>query len=454
MPRLNRLRAEISAATRLAVPVAGVQLGMMLMGVVDTMMLGHLSAVALAAGALAHLVTFCVLVLCQGILTALDPLVSQAHGARDPQAVGDYLQRGVVMAAVLTVPFCLAVWDMSGLFRLAGQPEAVIPGAAAYARAIGWGSLPFLLFLVLRQTLQAMSIVRPAMMAIVTGNLTNALFNYILIFGHFGAPALGVAGSAYSTSISRWVMFLYLLVASRRTLAPYWRGFSREAVAIRGHLLLLRIGVPIGLHYSIELLLYALVALLMGRMGVNELGANQIVFNLASLSFMIPLGISGAAATRVGNAIGRGDMPGARVAAAASLLLGGGVMLVFAALFAAFPGFLARLYTQDPAVIAVAASLLPIAAVFQVFDGTQVVGSGVLRGSADTTFPAGIALVGFWLLGLPAGWALAFRAGLGARGLWWGMTIGLAAVATLFVARIAVRFRGEIRRVGHQPAGL
>jgi MATE family multidrug resistance protein len=454
MNRFDRLRDETAATFRLAVPVAAVQLGLMLMGVVDTMMLGHLSAEALAAGALAHLVTFCVLVLGQGILTALDPLVSQAHGARDPQAVGDYLQRGMVMAVVLTVPFCLAVWDMSGLFRLAGQPAAVIPGAAAYARAIGWGALPFFLFLAFRQTLQAMSIVRPAMIAIIVGNLANALGNYTLIFGHFGAPALGVAGSAYSTSIARWVMFLYLLFASRRTLAPYWRGFTREALAFRGHLTMLRIGVPIGLHYSVELLLYALVALLMGRMGVRELGANQIAFNLASLSFMVPLGISGAAATRVGNAIGRGDMPGARLAAAASLLLGGGVMIVFAALFAAFPEPLARLYTQDPAVIAVAASLLPIAAVFQVFDGTQVVGSGVLRGTADTTFPAGIALVGFWLLGLPAGWALAFRAGLGARGLWWGLTIGLAAVAILFVARIAFRFRGTIRRVEHHPAGV
>lgn len=451
MNRIDRLRDEIAATFRLAVPVAGVQLGMMLMGVIDTMMLGHLSAEALAAGALAHLVTFCVLVLGQGILTALDPLVSQAHGARDTRAVGNYLQRGIVMAVVLTVPFCLAVWDMSGLFRLAGQPEAVILPAAAYARAIGWGSLPFFLFLVFRQTLQAMSVVRQAMMAIVVGNLVNAVCNYILIFGHFGAPALGVPGSAYSTSIARWVMFLYLLAASRRTLAPYWRGITREAVAIRGHLQMLRIGIPIGLHYSVELLLYALVALLMGRMGVRELGANQIAFNLASLSFMVPLGISGAAATRVGNAIGRGDMPGARLAAAASLLLGGGVMLGFAAVFAAFPGSLARLYTQDPAVIAVAASLLPIAAVFQVFDGTQVVGSGILRGSADTTFPAGIALVGFWLLGLPAGWALAFRAGLGARGLWWGLTVGLAAVAVLFIARISFRFRGTIRRVGHHP---
>jgi MATE family multidrug resistance protein len=453
MNRLDRLRDELAATFRLAVPVAAVQLGMMLMGVIDTMMLGHLSAEALAAGALAHIATFCVLILGQGILAALDPLVSQAHGAHDTRAVGNYLQRGLVMATVLTVPFSLSFWDMAWLFRLAGQPEAVIPAAAAYARATIWGSLPFFLFLVFRQTLQAMSVVRPAMIAIILGNLSNVLFNYMLIFGHFGAPNLGVAGSAYSTAIARWIMFLYLFAASRHKLAAYWRGFNREAWALRGHLLMLRIGLPIGLHNSVELLIFALVALLMGRMGVRELGGNQIALNLASLSFMVPLGISGAAATRVGNAIGREDMPGARLAAAASLVLGAGVMLVFAFLFAAFPGFLARLYTADPAVIAVAAALLPIAAVFQVFDGTQVVGAGVLRGSADTTFPAGIALVGFWLVGLPAGWALAFPGGLGPRGLWWGLTIGLSAVSSLFVARIAFRFRGTIRRVGHHPPG-
>jgi MATE family multidrug resistance protein len=162
---------------------------------------------------------------------------------------------------------------------------------------------------------------------------------------------------------------------------------------------------------------------------------------------MLPLGISGAAAARVGNAIGRDDMPGARRAAAACLLLGGAVMLVFAALFAAFPEALARLYTPDAAVIAMAAALLPIAAVFQVFDGIQVVAAGVMRGAADTTFPAAIALVGFWLVGLPAGWALAFPGGLGPRGLWWGLTIGLIAVALLFLARIAFRFRGSIERV-------
>lgn len=446
MTRFDGLRTELAAAVRLAVPVALVQVGFMLMGVVDTMMLGHLSARALAAGALGHIVTFTFLILGYGILTALDPLVSQAHGARDTGAVGGHLQRGLMMAALLTVPIVLGLLDVEPLLRALGQPDSVSGDAADYTRAILWGIFPYLVFVVLRQTLQAMSVVRPAAVAIVLGNLVNAGLNWILIFGHLGAPALEVRGSAIATSAARWVMFLYLLAASRRTLAPYWRGFTGEAASLRGYLLMLKIGVPVGFHNSIELMIFAVAALLIGRIGVAELAGHQIALNLASLSFMVPLGVSGAAATRIGNAIGRGDMPGARRAAAACLLLGAGVMTVFAAIFATLPATLARLYTMDPAVIAVVVTLLPIAALFQVCDGIQVVSAGVLRGSADTTFPAAMALIGYWMIGLPVGWALAFRSGLGPAGLWWGITVGLTVVAGLLVARIAVRFRADISR--------
>ncbi|HEX3526760.1 MAG TPA: MATE family efflux transporter [Thermoanaerobaculia bacterium] len=447
MNRFDRIRRELAAATRLAIPVALVQLGLMSMGVVDTMMLGHLSASALAAGALGHISTLIFLVLGGGVLAALDPLVSQAHGAEDRQAVGDHLQRGIVLALAMVLPCALLLWDVAPALRLAGQPAAVVGEAAAFSRAIIWGLPAYYLFVTLRQTLQAMSVVRHTAFTIVVGNLANIFGNWVLIYGHLGMPALGVRGSAYSTSICRTAMFLWLLIASRRALAPYWRGFTREAFHLGRHLRLLRLGLPIALHQSFEILFFITLALLMGRMGVTQLAGHQIAINLASVSFMVPLGIAGAAATRVGNAIWRRDMPGARRAAAACLLLGAGVMVVFAALFAFLPEPLARLYTGDPVVIAMATALLPIAAVFQVFDGIQVVGAGVLRGAADTTYPAGLALVGFWLIGLPAGWALAFTAGQGPRGLWWGATVALGAVAGLLLARIAHRFRGEIERV-------
>jgi len=434
-------RTEIAAATRLAAPVAAIQLGIMLMGVVDTMMLGHLSPGALAAGSMGNVITICGMMLGYGILEALDPLISQAHGARDAAAIGDHLQRGLVMATAITVPFTLSLLDVEPLLRRLGQPDQVSRDAADYTRGILWGVLPYFLFIVLRQTLQAMSHVRAAAIAIALGNLCNLICNWVLIFGHFGAPALGVRGSALSTSISRWVMFLYLLGASRRWLKPYWRGFTAAATSLPGHLRFLRIGVPIGLHNLVELGIFAAGAVLIGQIGVTPLAGHQIAINLASLSFMVPLGIAGAAATRVGNALGRGDLPGARRSAAACLLLGAVSMGGFALLFALLPGPLGRLYTSDPGVISVVLALMPIAAVFQICDGLQVVSAGVLRGAADTGFPAAMAVLGYWALGLPAGWYLAFPLGLGARGLWWGFTVGLTAVAILLLFRIANRFR-------------
>lgn len=441
-------RTELAAAARLAAPVVVSQLGIMLMGVIDTMMLGHLSAQALAAGGLGHLVTIIGMMLGYGILAALDPLVSQAYGAQDGAAIGGHLQRGLTMALAITVPFTLLLLDVAPFLRLLGQPAAVSRDAAAFVRGILWGILPYLLFVVLRQTLQAMHVVRPAALAIAFGNLSNVLFNWILIFGHLGAPALGVRGSAFSTSISRWLMLLYLVIAGRRHLAPYWQGFTAEAATWRKYLLMLRIGLPIALHNTLEILIFATAALLIGQIGVTAFAGHQIAINLASLTYMVPLGISSAAATLVGNAIGRRDPEGARRSAAACLLMGVGAMLAFAVLFVLLPGPLARLYTPDPAVIAMVLALLPIAAAFQVFDGLQVVSAGVLRGAADTTFPAVMALIGYWVIGLPVGWTLAFHAGLGARGLWWGLTVGLAAVAVLLLLRIVLRFRGPLTRVG------
>jgi MATE family multidrug resistance protein len=451
---LAGLRAELRSTTRLALPIVTVQLGMMLMGTIDTMMLGHLSPLGLAAGSLGNAASMTMLWFGLGLVSALEPLIAQAWGARDERALADHLERGLVLAAVVSVPLVLFLANIHPLFLALGQSPEVAREAAAYCRGIVWGILPILLFAALRQTLQAMSLIRPALWAIVLGNVANAAGNVVLIFGHLGVPALGVRGSAYSTSIARWSMFLFLFFAARRPLARFWRGFTRAAIERRGYLLMLRIGLLIGLHGALELLIFTTVAVLMGTMGVTALAGHQVTLSYAALSFMVPLGISGAASTRVGNAIGRSDMSGARRAAAAALLLGAGVMLVFALVLAAVPGPLAHLFTPDAGVVAVAVTLLPIAAVFQVFDGIQVVATGVLRGAADTAFPAAMALVGYWCLGLPIGWALAYRAGLGAKGLWWGLAVGLAAVALLLLGRIVARFRGEILRAGEARAEI
>jgi MATE family multidrug resistance protein len=442
---------------RLALPVIGVQLGIMLMSAVDTAMLGHLSAEALASASIAHVVSITLLMFGAGTLSALDPLVSQAFGAGDRRAAGGHLQRGLVLAVVLTLPISLLMIDIGPLLRALGEPPGVAAGATLYLRLLIASNLPLLLFHALRQSLQAMSIVRPSLYAIAAANLVNGLANYALIFGRWGCPRLGAPGSACATAAARWAMFLWLLLAARRPLRENvaglsgWRGLGdvwRRTGAWRPMARLLRIGLPIGLHMAIELLLFVAIALLMGRFGTEAIAGHQVAILLSAVSFMVPVGIAGAAMTRVGNAIGRADLPAARRTAAVCLGLGVGVMSLFAALFALAPRQLAALFTADPAVIAAAARLLPIAAAFQVFDGTQAVSAGILRGTADTALPAAGAIVGYGLLGLPAGILLAFGCGLGPRGLWWGATLGLAFVALLQVTRIVFRFRSDITRVG------
>ncbi len=440
-------REEAAQVARLAAPIVLVQLGMMLMGTVDAMMLGRLSAEALAAGALGNTVSFAMLVPAMGLLFALDPLVSQAFGAGDHGKVQRHFQRGVVLAVILAIPLSAIMMHTAPLLRLLGQNETIVPLAAEYIRGLVPGNVAFLVFIALRQTLTAMGRVRQALWAIVLANLVNLLGNWVFIFGHWGAPEMGVIGSAYATSLARWSMVAMLFAVSYRYLEPYLGRLGSELWRIGAYFRILGIGVNIALLLAAEMWFFSTVALLIGHLGPVELAAHQIALNLAALSFQIPVGVAAAAATRVGNAIGRRDGEGARRSARVCLILGAGVMTVSASAFAFLPGLLARLYTPDEAVIAVAAVLIPVAALFQIFDGLQVVGSGVLRGSADTRIPALLGLVGYWAVGLPLGWYFAFQGGRGPQGLWWGLTIGLAVVAVLLLSRIRYRFAGEIARL-------
>lgn len=448
-PLRQHLKREVFAVLRLASPVVTVQVGMMLMGVVDSMMLGRLSGTALAASALGNSLLFGVTMFPMGILMALDALISQAYGADDQHRVGVRFQQGLVAAAVMAIPLSLLMWDTAWLMRFFKQAPDIIEPASAYIRWIVPGTLPFLLFVAMRQTLQAMSIVRPAIYAILAANVINVLANYGLIFGNLGMPALGVVGSAWATSISRWVMLIALFWSAKPLLMRYLGRLPR-VWTWNGYRKILGIGVPIGWQMSLELWLFVAVALLIGTLGSRELAAHQIALNLASLAFMVPLGIGGAAATRVGNAIGRGDMEAARRSAGVCLVIGGLVMSFSGTLFFTAPGLLSRLYTNEADIIALAVQLIPVAALFQIFDGLQVVGAGVLRGMADTRFAAIIALIGYWFIGLPLGWFLAFGQSMGPQGLWLGFSAGLGSVAVLFLWRIRHRFHGHILAVEDQ----
>jgi MATE family multidrug resistance protein len=444
--RRTAWRAELRAMLALALPVTLSQVGLMLMGVVDTMMVGHLSAAALAATALGTVYFYAFVAFGQGVLFALDPVVSQAVGAGDRDAVAHAVQRGLVLALALAVPIALLMLPAPWILARLGQPAEVWPTAAAFARASAPGVVPYLGFTVLRQTLQAQHRTRAVVWAIVVGNLVNLALNWVFIYGRLGAPALGAVGSAWSSTVGRWVMAGTLAALGwphlRAAVRPWRAGAWRPAAVAR----LARLGLPIGVQQALEYGAFGTVGLVMGGLGTVAMAGHQATLNLASLTFMVPLGVSAAAAVRVGHAVGAGDAPRARRAAAAGLLVGVGFMAASALVLLALPRALAGLYTDDAAVLALAASLIPIAGVFQVFDGLQVVSLGVLRGVGDTRGPMLINLVGFWLVGLPAGAWLCFGRGLGARGLWWGLVVGLATVSVVLAARVRRRLAGRLAR--------
>ena len=448
--------AELRALARLALPIVVIQVGMMFMGVVDTIMVGHLSPQALGAVALGNLYFFAAAIFGMGILLAIDPVISQGVGAHDDIAIARAVQRGFVLSLVLTVLVSAVLPTSRPVLTLLSQPADVVPLVHEYMLGILPGVAPFFFFVVVRQTLQAMHKTTAIVVTIVVANLVNVLINWMLIFGELGAPALGVLGSAIATSISRWIMFFMIALLSWPTIRSYVDPWRRESFAFKPLMRMLQIGAPIGGTLFLEYANFGVIALLMGFLGTMEVAGHQVAINLASLTFMVPAGISAAASVLVGNAIGRGDAPAARRAAKAALVAGAGFMTLTMVAFLAAPGLLASLYSDDPTVLIIAASLIPIAGVFQVFDGIQVVGVGVLRGAGDTHAPMIIGLLGFWLIGMPVSVYLGFNTSLRAAGLWWGFVAGLAAVAGFLLMRIRHRFSRDLQRIAvdehHLPA--
>lgn len=432
---------------RLALPVIVVQVGIMLMGVVDTVMVGRVSAAALASVAIGNLYFFVLSMFGLGTLLALDPVISQALGAGDERAVARALQRGLVLSLFLSVVVGAALLSAEPALRLARQPAAIVPDAAAYAR-ICIPSLPaFFALGVFRQTLQALRRMRPIVITIIAANVANMALNWVLIFGHLGAPPMGAIGSAWASTISRWLAVAAIVYTAWPVLRPYLRPLRRDAVAIVPLFRMLRLGAPVGAQQLLEAGAFGAIGLLMGTFGTVQVAAHQVAINLASLTFMVPLAVGAAAAVMVGHAVGAGDAVAARRAAAAALLWGASFMCLSAMAFLVAPEALARLYTTDPEVLALAAVLIPIAGVFQVADGLQAVSAGVLRGAGDTRTPLVVILLGFWLVGTPVSLYLAFRTPAGPAGLWWGLVAGLGSVAALLVLRVRAKLRRPLRRV-------
>lgn len=433
----------------MSLPVALTQLGLMMTGVVDTLMLGRLGVAELAASALANMWQWASLSFGLGIVMGIDPLVSQAHGRGDGPGTALALQRGIVLALLVSGPLCVALWLTGDGLRMLGQDPAVAALAGGYNR---W-KLPtvpcFLVYSAMRQYLQGRTLMAPATWVMWMGNAVHVVLNGMLIFGWFGAPALGLTGAALASSMTTLALVIGLAAWIRvfRLHEGAWRAWSRLSVEVHGLLRAARLGLPVGMQLTLEATAFGIATIMAGWIDRNALASHHVVLNMAALAFMIPLGVSQGASARIGNLIGARDIEGMRRSVVVALALGAGVMTVSATAFTVLRHELPRLYTTEDTIVAVSAAILPFAAAFQLFDGTQVVAGGLLRGMGRPDAAAVANFVGYYAFGLPLSFALGFSFHWGLAGIWTGLVAGLAAVAALLVRRVSLTARRPLEEL-------
>lgn len=421
----------------LALPVVLSELGWMAQGVVDTIMVGRLGPVAIGAVAMGNAVYYAPSLFGIGILLGLDTLVAQAYGRNDHDECHRWLAQGVYLACISTVPLMAITIAASYYFTHFGVIPEVAALSGGYLRILSFGTLPLLLYGGVRRYLQGVGQVRVITITYVVANLVNWGANWVLIYGRLGFPALGVNGSALSTCIARvgmaLGMFAFAWRYERKRGHPLFAHWAKPQLdRIRS---LVRLGLPAAGQIVMEVGAWNLATFSAGYLTPVALATHTIALSYASLTYMVPLGVSAAAAVSVGHAIGAGDPARARRAGWLALGLGTAFMLCAAVVFIAAPHALIALYTSDPAVLAVGPSLLGLAAAFQVFDGIQTVCTGALRGLGETKVPMVANFVGYWILGLPLGLALCFALRWGIYGLWIGLTLALIVISLTLLRR-------------------
>jgi len=438
---VNRPRSELSAQLRLAIPLAAQQLGFQLMGMVDAAMLGRYDDVALAAAGVGNNLLFAISSLGWGIVMGLDTVLPQAVGAGRHDDARRALGGGLRLAILTGLACTLFVLATPAILGCAGVPEDVANDARVYVDLRAFGIVPFLVSIALRSYLAAHNITRPLIVAMIAGNVANAALDLVLIYGAGPIPAMGIAGAAIAT-VSVQVALVAIYFAGVRAIDQMGEAPAPRPASTRRDLAeIVRYGIPISGQMFAEIGIFGVSTVLAARLGKIPAGAHSVALNLASFTFSVAVGIGSATSVRVGHAIGAGDRALARSRGILGLKIGIAIMACCAAVFVAVPGMLAALFTDQPAVIAATIPLLQIAALFQLSDGAQAIAAGALRGIGDTraTFIGNV--VGHYGIGLVISLALGFGAGMGAPGLWWGLSAGLTVTATYLV----IRFRAQTR---------
>jgi multidrug resistance protein, MATE family len=427
---------------RLAPPIAAAQAGTQLMGLVDVAVLGRVGARELAAAGLGNTLFFTVAIIGMGTVFGVDPLIGQAVGAGDRVHARRMLWQGVWLSLLVSVVLMMVMASVAFALPYAGVEAELVAPARAFLLIRMISVAPFLIYLVIRAYLQAHGVTRPMLTTMLAANVVNFGGDILLIFGGHALPAwcgplrripaLGVPGAALSTVFCNFLQ-LALLAAATRGVG------TRERVSLRPDRAELakafRVGIPIGLQLGAEIGIFALVGILAARLGTRPLAAHQLVLSVASFTYTIALGVAAAGTVRVSIGVGARDPVATRTSGRVAFLAGAGIMTLAALTFALAPARVARLVTDQQAIIATAIPLFMVAAVFQLSDGIQAIGAGVLRGAGDTRFTMFANLLGHWLIGLPVALLLGFRAGLGVVGMWWGLCAGLSVVAVLLLVR-------------------
>jgi multidrug resistance protein, MATE family len=428
------LRADFLLTLRLALPLIIAEIGWMSMGIVDTVMVGRLpeSAVAIGATGLGQSLYHSIAIFGGGLLLGLDTFVSQAYGRKDLNDARLSLVNGLFLAWAMTPILMLLVSFWPALMQRFGISAELVEPMRPFLHALNWGTLPLLTYFALRRYLQAQNVAVPIMFALISANIVNLVGDWALIYGHLGLPAMGITGSGWATCVARFYMAGMLVVTlfwveSKRP-QPKWPRTVR--IDLRRVGALLKLGAPAATQILLEIGAFAAATAVVARLGPVPLSGHEIALNCAALSFMVPLGISSAAAVRVGQQLGRKDPEGARRAGWSAIILGAGFMACSGLVFVSIPSWIARLFSPDPDVIRTGARLLLVAAAFQLFDGLQTVATGALRGSGDTKTPMLANFVAYWLIGLPVGYFLGFKIGWGAVGVWIGLCGGLIIIGS------------------------
>ncbi|QIH11721.1 MULTISPECIES: NorM family multidrug efflux MATE transporter [Pseudomonas] len=448
-------RTELWAILRLAGPLIASQLAHMLMVLTDTLMMARLSPEALAGGSLGAASYSFVSIFCIGVIAAVGTLVAIRQGAGDIEGAARLTQAGLWLAWLMALVAALLLWNLKPLLLLFGQTASNVQSAGQFLLILPFALPGYLSFMALRGFTSAIGRATPVMVISLGGTVANFLLNYALITGMFGLPKLGLVGIGLVTAIVANCMAVALAWHIKRhpayTAYPLRQGLFRLNTQYLRELW--RLGLPIGGTYAVEVGLFAFAALCMGTMGSTQLAAHQIALQIVSVAFMVPAGVSYAITMRIGQHYGAGQLLDARLAGRVGIAFGAVVMLGFAVVFWLLPNQLIGLFLDhdDPAfapVIQLAVSLLTVAAWFELFDGTQTIAMGAIRGLKDakTTFLVGLGC--YWLIGAPSAWLMAFTLGWGPTGVWWGLALGLACAAISLTLAFEWRMR---RMIKHEP---